>query len=73
MTTKDKFTVIHNPSNWFLKFEVWISGEVSEYLGAGRMNNFTVTKCFKICRTEEAAKAVIQYQQDVARFKEGVQ
>lgn len=68
MQIKDEFTIIQNPNNIFFPFEVWCRGEKKDWTGV-YMRSIIVTECISYWRTEEKAKAVVKYWQDIQEFK----
>lgn len=63
---EDKYSIIYNPSRWYNKYELWISGIVSTSDSKGYMVDKYSVRVFKVFRSEERALAEIKYQQEVA-------
>ena len=71
---KDTYEIIYNPANLLFKYEVWINGDVHSVvyddLGIPSVVFKNVTKCVGAYLTVNQAKARIDYQESLNKFKE---
>jgi hypothetical protein len=66
---KDKFTVIYNPNNLFLKHEIWCKGDVTYHDTRGYSYTETVTRRINAYKSEDKASLAKKYYESVQEFK----
>jgi hypothetical protein len=66
---KDTFIILHNPSNHFLKWELWCKGKRKEMTVVGYILDKEKVQRMSAWRTKQKAEEVAKYWEQLQQFR----